>query len=73
MGFSHQQNVGWLEFNYVNTALSTTTSLLTSESVLSFNATFAEEVSGFSADDIVVTNGDVTNFSGGTGTHLILK
>lgn len=66
----HQQNVGWLEFNYVNTALSTTTSLLTTDSVLSFNATFAEEVSGFSADDIVVTNGDVTNFSGGTGTSF---
>jgi len=66
----HQQNVGWIEFNYVNTALSTTTSLLTAESVLSFNATFAEEVSGFSADDIVVTNGDVTNFSGGTGTSF---
>ena len=67
---NHQQNVGWLEFNYVNTALSTTTSPLTTESVLSFNATFAEEVSGFSADDIVVTNGDVTNLNGGTGTSF---
>ena len=64
----HQQNVGWIEFNYVNTTLSTSTPLLTSESVLSFNTTFAEEVSGFSADDIVVTNGDVTSFNGGTGT-----
>ena len=66
----HQQNVGWLEFNFVNTTLSSSTPSLTSESVLSFNATFAEEVSGFSADDIIITNGDVTSFTGGTGTSF---
>ena len=66
----HQQNVGWLEFNFVNTTLSSSTPSLTSESVLSFNATFAEEVSGFSADDIIITNGDVTSFNGGTGTSF---
>ena len=66
----HQQNVGWLEFNFVNTTLSSSTPSLTSESVLSFNATFDEEVSGFSADDIIITNGDVTSLTGGTGTSF---
>ena len=66
----HQQNVGWLEFNFVNTTLSSSTPSLTSESILSFNATFDEEVSGFSADDIIITNGDVTSLTGGTGTSF---
>jgi len=67
---NHQQNVGWIEFNYVNTTLSTTETELTTNNVLSFTATFAEEVSGFSSDDVIVTNGDVTTFSGGTGTSF---
>ena len=67
---NHQQNVGWIEFNYVNTTLSTTETELTTNNVLSFTASFAEEVSGFSVDDIIVTNGDVTTFTGGTGTSF---
>jgi hypothetical protein len=44
--------------------------LLTSSSILSFNVAFAEEVSGFSADDITVINGDVTSLNGGIGTSF---
>ena len=67
---SYDSNIGWLDFEGVNTSLSTTSQLLTSSSVHSFNVAFAEEVSGFSADDITVTNGDIASLNGGIGTSF---
>ncbi len=54
----------------VSTVLTSNSPLATSNDGFTVDVTFAEAVTGFTEDDLVVTNGVVTNFNGGNGTSF---
>ncbi|GIS42436.1 MAG: hypothetical protein Ct9H90mP15_04760 [Candidatus Neomarinimicrobiota bacterium] len=52
----------------VNTVISSNTSYATSNDGFTVDVTFGESVTGFTQDDLVLSNAVVTNFNGGDGT-----
>jgi hypothetical protein len=54
----------------VNTQVTSSVSYATSDDGFSVDVTFGEQVTGFTQDDLVLTNATVTNFNGADGTNF---
>jgi hypothetical protein len=54
----------------VNTQVTSSVSYATSDDGFSVDVTFGEQVTGFTQDDLVLTNAIVTNFNGADGTNF---
>ena len=70
-GYAWAQSRTWAEVvSGVNTQISSSVSYATSDDGFTVDVNFGEEVSGFTQEDLVLTNGTVTNFNGADGTNF---
>jgi len=68
-GYAWANGWGWAQVvSGVNTVLTSSTSVATSNDGFSIDVTFSEAVTGFTQDDLVLSNAVVTGFNGGNGT-----
>ena len=70
-GYAWAQSRTWAEVvSGVNTQISSSVSYATSDDGFTVDVNFGEEVSGFTQEDLVLTNATVTNFNGADGTNF---
>ena len=68
-GYAWASSRNWAQVvSGVNTVISSNTSYATSDDGFTVDVTFGESVTGFTQDDLVLSNAVVTNFNGGDGT-----
>ena len=68
-GYAWANSRNWAQVvSGVNTVISSNTSYATSNDGFTVDVTFGESVTGFTQDDLVLSNAVVTNFNGGDGT-----
>ena len=66
-GYAWANGWNWAQVvSGVNTVLTSTVSYATSSDGFSIDVTFGESVTGFTQDDIVLSNAVITSFNGGT-------
>ena len=69
-GYSWANGWTWAQVvSGVNTVLTSNTSYATANDGFTVNVTFSEAVTGFTQDDLVLSNAVVTSFNGGDGTN----
>tara|TARA_B100001175_G_scaffold258907_1_gene227496 strand:+ start:4003 stop:6558 length:2556 start_codon:yes stop_codon:yes gene_type:complete len=70
-GYAWAQSRTWAQVvSGVNTQISSSVSYATSDDGFTVDVTFGEEVSGFTQDDLVLTNATVTAFNDADGTNF---
>ena len=70
-GYAWAASRTWAEVvSGVNTQVTSSVSYATSDDGFSVDVTFGEQVTGFTQDDLVLTNAIVTNFNGADGTNF---
>ena len=70
-GYAWAASRTWAEVvSGVNTQVTSSVSYATSDDGFSVDVTFGEQVTGFTQDDLVLTNATVTNFNGADGTNF---
>ena len=70
-GYAWAASRTWAEVvSGVNTQVTSSVSYATSDDGFSVDVTFGEQVTGFTQDDLVLTNAIVTNFNGANGTNF---
>ena len=70
-GYAWAQSRTWAEVvSGVNTQISSSVSYATSDDGFTVDVNFGEEVSGFTQEDLVLTNATVTNFNDADGTNF---
>ena len=70
-GYAWAQSRTWAEVvSGVNTQISSSVSYATSDDGFTVDVNFGEEVSGFTQEDLVLTNAIVTNFNDADGTNF---
>ena len=70
-GYAWAQSRTWAEVvSGVNTQISSSVSYATSDDGFTVDVNFGEEVTGFTQDDLVLTNATVINFNGADGTNF---
>ena len=70
-GYAWAASRTWAEVvSGVNTQVTSSVSYATSDDGFSVDVTFGEQVTGFTQDDLVLTNAIVTNFNGSDGTNF---
>ena len=70
-GYAWAQSRTWAEVvSGVNTQISSSVSYTTSDDGFTVDVNFGEEVSGFTQEDLVLTNATVTNFNDADGTNF---
>ena len=70
-GYAWAASRTWTEVvSGVNTQVTSSVSYATSDDGFSVDVTFGEQVTGFTQDDLVLTNAIVTNFNGADGTNF---
>ena len=70
-GYAWAQSRTWAEVvSGVNTQISSSVSYATSDDGFTVEVNFGEEVSGFTQEDLVLTNAIVTNFNDADGTNF---
>ena len=68
-GYAWANGWNWAQVvSGVNTVLTSTVSYATSDDGFTVDVTFGESVSGFTQDDLVLSNAVITSFNGGNGT-----
>ena len=68
-GYAWANGWNWAQVvSGVNTVLTSTVSYATSSDGFTIDVTFGESVTGFTQDDIVLSNAVITSFNGGDGT-----
>lgn len=70
-GYAWAASRTWAEVvSGVNTQVTSSVSYATSNDGFRVDVSFGEQVTGFTQDDLVITNGTVTNFNGADGTNF---
>ena len=70
-GYAWAASRTWAEVvSGVNTQVTSSVSYATSDDGFSVDVTFGEQVTGFTQDDLVLTNAIVTNFNGADGSNF---
>ena len=70
-GYAWAASRTWAEVvSGVNTQVTSSVSYATSNDGFRVDVSFGEQVTGFTQDDLVITNGTVTNFKGADGTNF---
>ena len=70
-GYAWAASRTWAEVvSGVNTQVTSSVSYATSDDGFSVDVTFGEQVTGFTQDDLVLTNATVTNFNGADGSNF---
>ena len=70
-GYAWAQSRTWAEVvSGVNTQISSSVSYATSDDGFTVDVNFGEQVTGFTQDDLVLTNATVTNFNDADGTNF---
>lgn len=70
-GYAWAQSRNWAEVvSGVSTQITSSVSYATSNDGFTVDVSFGEEVSGFTQEDLVLTNATVTNFNGADGTNF---
>ena len=70
-GYAWAQSRTWAEVvSGVNTQISSSVSYATSDDGFTVEVSFGEQVTGFTQDDLVLTNATVTNFNDADGTNF---